>query len=211
MRSSVIATLGAALVLLGAPAARADVSSFYALAPGLSVIDQGEPIVTPSLDLDLGIGSLATRALVLGGLFHFAPQWTVGADLGGALRLCSSSYVRGEFGWALDLGGHHRFATAGGWAASSRAVLGLPWGLFAGLSASYGEGQVWTGTLSFGVDLARATVHRSRGTDTLPSPLHQPMIPSEVEESTFVEPGSGSSPAAPKAAPETTGSAVSAR
>lgn len=177
MRSPKTALLCAAFVAFAPRFARADVASFYALAPGLSVIDQGEAIVTPALDLDLGIGSLASRSFVVGGLFHFAPQWTVGADLGGALRLCTGSYARGDYGLALDLGGHHRFAAIGGWAASTRVVLGLPWGLFASLGGSYGEGQVWTGTLSLGIDFARATVHRSRGTETLPSPLHQPMIP----------------------------------
>jgi hypothetical protein len=134
------------------------------------------------LDLDLGIGTLASRPLVLAGLFHFAPQFAVGADLGGALRLCTGSYARGEFGLALDLGAHHRFASIGGVAGSSRLVVGGPWGMFAGLTGSYGQNEVWTGTLAVGVDFARATVHRAHGEETLPSPLHQPMVPERTQK-----------------------------
>jgi hypothetical protein len=175
MRISALLTTSLALaVFVFAVPARADVSSWYSVAPGVSVISDNDFKATPMIDLDIGIGTPSTNPLVVGALFHFAPQFTVGADLGGALRLASGGYVSGRYGFALDLGSHYRFATLGGAAGSARVIFGIPWGVFFGLGGSYGENDVTTASATIGFDFARATVHRSYGEEFLPSPLHQP-------------------------------------
>lgn len=166
----------AALVLWGVVSlpqvARADVSSWYSTAGGVSVISQGETLASPVLDLDLGVGTNPASPFVLGGLFRFGAQFEVGMDFGGALRLCSGSYARGTWGYGIDLGSHYRAADLGGAAAAGRVFVGGPWGLVLHLGGSYGENDVATWTASLGIDWARFSAHRSHDTDWFPSPLN---------------------------------------
>lgn len=174
--------------LSSAPAvASADVSSWYSVAGGVSYIDQGaaatpSTLASPLLDLDLGIGIDPLSPVVVGALFHVGSQFRIGADVGGALRVCTGGYARGEWGIGLDLGSHYRIADVDGAAGFGRVVLGGPWGLVLHLGGSYGEENVSTMSASFGIDLARFSVHRTRGTDKLPSPLSSP-DPRDLPES----------------------------
>jgi hypothetical protein len=179
-----LSTLAASLVT---SPARADVSSWFSLAPGVSVIDQtavSQGTATPSgvvpsglLDLDSGLGTHPGRPVVFGAIFHFAAQWAVGADLGGAMRFCSGSYARGDWGFGVDLGADYRVATFGGAAPFARVFVGAPYGLVLQLSGSYREGDVGTLSLSLGLDFARLSTHRSYWTEVLPSPLVSPDAP----------------------------------
>ena len=183
------ALFGAAFlgVLCSSSVASADVSSWYSLAGGVSYIDQGaaatpSTLASPLLDLDLGIGIDPLSPVVVGALFHLGSQFRIGADVGGALRVCTGGYARGEWGIGLDLGSHYRIADVDGAAGFGRVVLGGPWGLVLHLGGSYGEENVSTMSASFGIDMARFSVHRTRGTDKLPSPLSSP-DPRDLPES----------------------------
>jgi len=157
--------------------ARADVSSWYSLAGGASVIDQATTVASPLLDIDAGLGTTPVNPLVFGALVHVGAQFAVGADVGGAFRVCTGSYARGDWGLGVDLGSHYRVATYGGAAGSARVFFGAPWGVVLHLGGSYGENGVGTLSASLGLDFARLSTHRSYFTDVLPSPLSSPDQP----------------------------------
>jgi len=179
---------GSVAVLLVSQRAEADVSSWYSIAPGLSVIDQGSTLASPLLDVDAGLGTTPEKPFVFGGIFHLGAQFEVGADLGGALRFCSGSYARGDWGFGADLGTHYRVATFGGAAASGRILLGAPLGLVLHIGGSYGEGGVGTLSASLGLDFARLSTHRRYLTHVLPSPLASPDMPEDSPTAPPVSP-----------------------
>ncbi|HSC89187.1 MAG TPA: hypothetical protein VLC09_18020 [Polyangiaceae bacterium] len=196
-----LAPLALGLLFVPSPA-RADVSSWFSVAPGASVIDQSKaaeaaglssPLVWGGLlEFDTGLGTHPGRSVVFGALFHFAAHFAVGADLGGAARICTGGYASGGWGAGIDLGADYRVATYGGAAPMARVFVGAPYGLVLGFGGSYREGEVGTLSLTLGLDFARLSTHRSFWTETLPSPLVSPDAPRKPKPA-GESPGDGSS------------------
>src|SRR5262249_21643896 len=120
----------AALSLAVTKPARADVSSWASAAAGPTYLDDGrQKRWAPTLDLNIGIRLPPSTPVVVGGLCDLETHFGLGTDLGLLARFATPSFVLGDWGVALDLGGYERFwgrRSAGG---LGKLVLGAPWGL----------------------------------------------------------------------------------
>jgi len=146
-------------------AARADVSSWLMVAPGSSWTRQGDEDWQQqlALQIDTGLGTPPSGAIVVGGLFHFQTHFGSGTDLGLMFRTATHGFVNGDWGAAVDLGGYQRWWGVGSTGGMGQLVLGAPWGitLAAGAGSGSNDGRHFSAVL--GVDLARLTVYRRTG------------------------------------------------
>jgi hypothetical protein len=155
--------------------AHADASSWAFVGSGPSWLntETTDGLIKPTLQLDFGVGSPPTKRFVLGGIGRLQTHFGVGTDLGVALRLATGSFVRGDFGLALDAGPYQRFWGEKSTGGALTFMLGAPWGLTLGI----GGGKDFAGgsgehlTAVFGIDFARLTVYRSAGTDWFINPF----------------------------------------
>ena len=157
--------------------ARADVASWMFVGAGWSRVQDtgaGAGSDYPAVLVDVGLGTSPTAPLVIGGVLHGSGHIGFGSDWGGALRLTTGGYSRGNWGLGLDVGPQYRFGERPGPVGSARLLLGGPWGLGVSAGASYGPEEVATFTVVLGVDFARLTVHRTSGLDWLPNPHPSP-------------------------------------
>ena len=164
-----------ALVLAAAPA-RADVSSWIFAGAGPSGLYRsgasGE--YAASMQLDAGMGSSPSAAVVVGGLFRTRTRFGDGTDLGLYVRTATGGFTRGTWGGAIDLGGYERWwgQAAPGYGGS--IVLGAPWGITLSLDAARDTKEVNTFAAVLGIDFARLTVYRSSGLGWMPNPFPSP-------------------------------------
>jgi hypothetical protein len=151
--------------------ARADVSSWAAVAAGPTFIDDGKNTYSaPSLEMETGLGTAPKSFLVVGGLFHVETHFGLGTDLGLLSRFATRGFVLGDWGAAIDLGGYERFwgrKSAGG---LGKIVLGAPWGLELSAGGGYGTNDAHHFGVTLGIDFLRLSIFRTVGEKWFPNP-----------------------------------------
>ncbi|HEY6077792.1 MAG TPA: hypothetical protein VIW29_03270 [Polyangiaceae bacterium] len=152
--------------------ARADVASWIYVGGGATALEQDEleARVAPTLAIEAGMGTPATRALSVGGMFKVLTLFGEGADLGISLRVATRSFVTGGFGLALDAGPYQRFWGEGSTGGQAALVLGAPWGITLSIGGGYGTNNAKQLGATLGLDFARLTVHRLAGENWFPNP-----------------------------------------
>ena len=164
------ALVAAAGVLIGrSEPARAQATSWLYVG-----VDTGESKVRAALQVDTGLGTSARHALVLGGMFRGQGYFGSGLDLGGAARLVTRGFARGDFGAGIDAGAFWRFWGDQGVGFAGNLTLGAPWGLTLLGGASLGPDDQRIYYVSLGIDLARLTVHRHTGLEWFENPMRSP-------------------------------------
>lgn len=145
--------------------ARADVSSWLYVAPGPSFIRQGKADTETrlSLQIDTGLGTPPSDAVVFGGLLHMQTHFGGGTDLGLMLRTATRGFVNGDWGAALDLGGYERWWELGSAGGMGQLVLGAPWGITLAAGGGMGSNDGRHVSVTLGIDFARLTVYRRTG------------------------------------------------
>lgn len=173
-----------AFVVAGAHApteAHADPSAWVSVEGGPSIYKEPSTDVglRGSMKFDAGVGSPATGDIIVGGLFGVRTIFDEGTDLLLTLRGCNHTFMTGDIGLAVDLGGYLR--TFGddspnvGFAGA--LVLGMPFGLQFSVGTEVGpstveaEGLAIAGHAGLGIDLLRLTLFRESGTEWFPNPL----------------------------------------
>jgi hypothetical protein len=159
--------LAAAVVLLSAGTAEADVSSWLSLDMGASQFRSVgfEREVVPSLRLSTGMGTDPSHDWILGGVARSETLFGSGTDLSLSLRLTDHGFANGQWGFAVDAGPLARWWGENVYGATTALTVGGPWGLEAGLQATLGESSIRTYGCFFGIDLARLTIYRHSGED----------------------------------------------
>jgi hypothetical protein len=162
------------LCLAWSPAAAAQASSWLYIGGGAGVLDQAERETRSTLQLDTGLGTSAEHPVVAGGIFRVQGYLGAGADLGALARVVTRDFVLGGFGGGIDAGVYQRWWGPGSTGFTGNLVLGAPWGITLLGGASIGSGDQRIYFASFGIDLARLTVHRHYGLDWFQNPMRSP-------------------------------------
>jgi len=164
----------AAAVALWPSTGRAQATSWLYVGGGAGVIDQQQTQTQPALQFDTGLGTAATHPVVLGALFRAQAYFGSGVDLAVVARAVSRGFARGDFGLGLDVGVYQRWWGVDSTGVIGNLVLGGPWGLTLLGGATLGSGDQRIYFASFGLDLARLTVHRHSGLDWFANPMRAP-------------------------------------
>jgi hypothetical protein len=169
------ALLSVALVLI-APRARADLSSWLSLGGGFSLsYDQSTSTLfrTGAFSGTIGVGSSPIAPVVVGGVFRFTTRFNLGTDVGLMARVTSGGFARGDWGFGLDLGPSMRWWKGGEYGRYPlQAVLlgGLPWGLQVAVGADLanlaGSPPARGGFALLEFDFLRFTLMRQGSTDS---------------------------------------------
>lgn len=164
-RSRLAAALGAVVGLSLPSAARADVSSWLFVGSGPSWVHdrQSGTTLQPALQLDTGMGTDPSHAVIVGGVLRWQTHFGRGTDLGLVLRTATGGFVNGDWGGAIDLGGYERWWGVGSSGGTAALVLGAPWGVTLTLGGALGSNEGRGMTAVLGVDLARLTIYRRSG------------------------------------------------
>lgn len=160
-------------VLLVASPAHAEVSSWFSVSGGGSVLTQAshDAFAMPTLQLDLGMGSSPAYAFVVGGLVRSSTIFGEGTDWSALARVATQGFATGGYGIALDGGAYRRmWGGSSDYGPTTSIELGAPWGLQLSATASFGVNGERTYTALFGVDLLRLTVYRLSGKSWWPNP-----------------------------------------
>jgi hypothetical protein len=162
---SLLAATSLIAIMTATRQVRADVSSWLFVGTGPSWISQQKATyeLKPTLQFDLGVGSPASRSVVVGGLVRMTPYLGKGTDLAAAARIATQGYAVGTWGLALDAGGFQRW-----WGTESSGLLtslqlGAPFGVTLSLNATFGSDDNRTYGAILGIDLLRLTVSRLGG------------------------------------------------
>jgi hypothetical protein len=151
--------------------ARADVSSWASVASGVTWLDDGQAKHSaPSLEMETGLGSPPSSFLVVGGLFHLETNFGLGTDLGLLARFATRSFVLGNWGAAVDLGGYERFWGRGSAGGLGKLVLGAPFGLQLSAGGGYGTNDAHHISVTLGIDFCRLSIFRTVGENWFPNP-----------------------------------------
>jgi hypothetical protein len=151
-------------VVCAAGTAHADVSSWFFAGGGAAVVDQPTFGKSPIglMQLETGMGTPPTNALVVGGLLKTMTFFGHGTDLALVARVATVGFVRGSWGVAVDAGGFERWwGPVGSGGGIGALVLGAPVGIQASAFAETGTSDMRTFGFTIGVDLMRLTVHRT--------------------------------------------------
>jgi len=169
-----VGVVGACIV--HAPSAHADVSSWLSTGGGFGlkhaesrgVYDRGD-----AFTLAVGVGTEPTKRIVVGGLLRTTTYFTLGTDLGLALRGATGGFARGQWGVALDLGPTWRTWGNGDYGRIPLAgmlYLGAPWGLQLGVGGEVSnltprDANAKGVVALLEIDFLRLTVMRQGSTD----------------------------------------------
>lgn len=182
----------AALVLL-APAARADLTSWLSVGGGYSVAYRSGGTDTdtklslaPRYDWagafsgTFGVGTTPIAPFVIGGVFRSTTRFGLGTDVGVMARLTTGGFSRGDWGLAVDLGASMRWwgnGDYGRYPLQGVLLAGAPWGLQVAIGADLlnlgGEPPTRGGFALLEIDVLRLTLMRQGSTDAAwknPSP-----------------------------------------
>jgi hypothetical protein len=162
--------------ILHASSARADVSSWLSAGGGYGVARSESRDAfdrATAMSFAVGVGSDPNASLVIGGLIRSTTYFTLGTDLGFALRAASGGFARGQWGLALDVGPKWRTwvsgADYGRFPLGGMIFLGAPWGLQLGIGGDFMNLRDDAGarglTAVLEIDLLRLTVMRKGATD----------------------------------------------
>jgi hypothetical protein len=174
-----------AVFLVAAPAfalvcasndAHAEPTSFLSVTSGYALEHDAVARVDNSaaaLSFAVGVGTSPNSSFVVGGMFRTTTYFTLGTDIGIALRLASGGFARGEWGLALDAGAGFRTwgnGDSGKWPLQARIIGGAPWGLELSVGGDFwnlaGDGPYARGVnVVAGIDLLRLTIMRQGSTE----------------------------------------------
>lgn len=131
------------------------------------------------MQLDTGLGSPPSGALMVGGGFRMHTFFGHGSDLGLLARSATHGFVNGDWGAAVDVGGYQRWWGPGSTGLMGSLSLGAPWGITLSATAGRGSNQGRHYAVTLGIDLARLTVYRRTGDQWWrnPFPAHRPDEP----------------------------------
>jgi hypothetical protein len=156
--------------------AGADTASWFSLAGGLGTFSEGGTRQYPgALQLELGMGSPAANAVVVGAVVKSLSYFGSGTDLAFTLRGASGGFARGGFGFAIDAGGYQRWWGDDSTGFLGALVLGGPFGLQLTGTTEQGTNNVRAYTALFGIDLLRLTVYRGVSGGYWPNPMLAPV------------------------------------
>ncbi|MBK6694206.1 MAG: hypothetical protein IPG50_18665 [Myxococcales bacterium] len=155
--------------------ARADVTSWLGVGSGVALQHSektGADETVAPLSLSVGVGSSPRAAVVVGGLLRTVTYFSLGTDLGLALRATTGGFARGQFGVAVDAGMVGRWWNGGDFGRypfQGVVTLGAPWGLGLALGAQVGTlddaAAARGGFAMLEIDFLRLTVMRQGPTD----------------------------------------------
>ena len=153
--------------------ARADVTSWLMVGGGLGSLSQD---AGPSTDqgifqTELGIGTPASGAVVVGGIGKTMTFFSRGTDLLFGLRGASGGFARGGWGFAVDAGSYARLWGEDSFGFAGALVLGAPFGLEAAFHVEEGTNGVRTYAGVVGIDFLRLTVYRTKSQNYWPNPF----------------------------------------
>lgn len=160
---------------------QADVSTWLSIAGGVGQVQKldWDRRIVPTFRLGTGMGSDPSRSWIVGGMLRSDTWIGEGTDLSLALRVANHGYANGQWGLALDLGPVARFWGPDAYGGLGVATLGMPWGLEAGLTATFGNEPVRSYGGFIGIDLARLTVYRRSGSSWWKNPFPAYRTPEE--------------------------------
>ena len=174
----ILPQLGCALAcgcvsLTAASRARADVTSWLYVGGGAaSSAMAGSATEVPAVfAAETGLGSPPEKDVIVGGLFKSLTYFGQGTDLGLVVRGASGGFVRGGFGFAVDLGGYLRLSHQGTQGFLGSLVFGGPLGLQLVATTEIGSSDVRIYGATLGVDLLRLTVYRTATQRYFPNPF----------------------------------------
>lgn len=151
--------------------ASAEPASWVSVASGPAFVQRRSvEEVVPLLRMNAGLAIRPSHDLIVGAGFEFGTFLGHGSDVGGAMRVATGAYTRGDWGLALDLGAYHRFNRVSDGGAAT-LTLGAPWGLLLAANGTLGTHDARSIGVLFGFDFARLTVHRTSGQQWWPNPL----------------------------------------
>ncbi len=168
----------AASILVLAPQARADVSSWMFTGGGISFVEQEglELEHQGLLRIEAGLGTPPSRSFVFGGMFGTRTHFGLGTDMALSVRGASHGFVNGDWGLAVDLGAYQRFFGVDSTGFTGSLVGGAPWGITALATAGFGTNDAREYSFTVGIDFARLTVYRRSGENWWrnPFPAYRP-------------------------------------
>lgn len=176
MQSSLKSLLGAATMaslLTFGSTAQADPSGWLHFGSGVygwSMQSLDEREYSPSLTIDVGVGSDSDAPFIVGGLFRLQPVIEYGTDVSWIVRGATRGFQSEWFGFAVDVGPYVRGWGDGSAGLSWQGLLGGPLGLQLAALGSYGSNEASAFGATLGIDLARLTVHRKHLFDWWPNP-----------------------------------------
>ena len=138
-----------------------------------------------AMSFSVGVGTDPNSSVVIGGLLRGTTYFTLGTDLGVALRGATGGFARGQWGFAVDIGPMWRTWGSGNYGRfplSGLFIVGAPWGLQLGVGGEFwnigGEPYARGVVAVLEIDLLRLTVMRRGATDHYwenPSPAGGPL------------------------------------
>ena len=173
---SLLASTGAACIVLFSSAARADAASWFSLGGGLGAFSEGATRQYPgALQLELGMGSSPARPFVGGAVVKTLSYFGHGTDVAFTLRGASGGFARGGFGFAIDAGAYQRWWGEDSTGFFGALVLGGPFGLQLTAITEQGTNDVHAYAATFGIDFLRLTVYRNASGGFWPNPMLAPV------------------------------------
>jgi hypothetical protein len=164
-----------AAVLLIAPAAHADLTTWLSFGGGYSL--SYDQVATQLSRVGvfsgtIGVGSTPISPIVVGGVFRTTTRFSLGTDVGIMARATSGGFARGDWGFGVDIGPSMRWWGSGDYGRYPlQAVLlgGAPWGLQIAVGADLvnlgGDFPSRGGFVLLEFDLLRFTLMRQGSTD----------------------------------------------
>jgi hypothetical protein len=162
-------------LLLAAPRARADLTSWLSVGGGYSLTYDG---VVRQLDWAgaftsaIGVGSTPIAPIVFGGVFRATTRFGLGTDVGVMARVTTGGFSRGDWGFGLDIGPSMRWWRAGDdgrYPLQAVLLAGAPWGLQLAVGADLvnlgGDPPARGGFVMLEFDVLRFTLMRQGSTD----------------------------------------------
>jgi len=177
MRRALLAALVVPFAcMLHASDARADTSSWLSMGGGYGLQhadSRGTFDRAAAMTFGLGVGTEPTKAVVFGGTLRTTTFFSLGTDLGLAIRGATGGFARGQWGLAVDAGLAWRpwgDGDYGTWPVTGTIYLGMPWGFQFGVGGEafrvFGSDRNAQGVFAtLELDLLRLTLMRQGATD----------------------------------------------
>ena len=175
LRCTSLAALSLLALSAATAPARADVTSWLAVAGGYGLEHNGTTTANDgagAFSALIGIGSTPRAPLVFGGVFRSVTYFGLGTDISLAARGATGGFARGDWGGAIDLGLGYRYWQGGNFGrvpVHAAFTLGAPWGLEVAVGGDFfsltGAPEARGAFAILEIDLLRLTLMRQGSTD----------------------------------------------